>query len=323
MIPPVVHWVKVNTLNAEDDEVRTQPVSQALPVFAKVTDNKSGVGSIMVRFNTPEGKFIEAKLNKVVGQEDVYGAMLSIPKWWGAGEYELLSLWATDKAGKTVHMFRTTHPLLENAVINLTQDDAMHDTQPPTLFSVWVDQTEARLGEPVTVNAIITDDLSGVGTLAVNFTPVPSYINRSRVHLKPVTRPDVIQKAGLDVSQNLWTGQIETDEWMEPGEWKIDRIMARDNADNYLDLLPEYVPEIDTIRVTFHRWTSTARADEEKPRRTGRCRYGRRNGGGRSRTTDRCTSDGRKDPKGGYDTAAPAARRMFELSRTLESSHEP
>ena len=251
VIPPVVHWVKVNTLNAEDDEVRTQPVSQALPVFAKVTDNKSGVGSITVRFNTPEGKFIEAKLNKIVGQEDVYGAMLSIPKWWGAGEYELLSLWATDKAGKTVHMFRTTHPLLENAIINLTQDDAMHDTQPPTLFSVWVDQTEARLGEPVTVNAIITDDLSGVGTLAVNFTPVPSYINRSRVHLKPVTRPDVIQKAGLDVSQNLWTGQIQTDEWMEPGEWKIDRIMARDNADNYLDLLPEYVPEIDTIRVTF------------------------------------------------------------------------
>ena len=251
VIPPTVHWVKVNTLNAEEGETRTQPVGQPLPVFAKVTDNKSGVNTVTVRFNTPEGKFIEAKLNKVIGQEDVYGAMLSIPEWWGAGEYELLSMWAVDKAGKTVHMFRTTHPLLEDAVINMTQDDAKHDTQPPTLFSVWVDQTEARLGEPVTVNAIITDDMSGVGTLAVNFTPVPSYINRSRVHLKPVARPDVIQKASLDVSQNLWRGQVETDEWMEPGEWKIDRITARDNADNYLDLLPEYVPEIDTVRITY------------------------------------------------------------------------
>lgn len=251
VIPPKIHWIKVNTLNAKDGETRTQPVGQPLPVFAKVTDNKSGVKVVTVRFNTPEGKFIEAKLNKVVGQKDVYGAMLSIPQWWGAGEYELLSMWADDKAGKRVHLFRTTHSLLKDAVINMTQDDEKHDTQPPTLFSVWVDQTEARLGEPVTVNAIITDDMSGVGTLAVNFTPVPSYINRARVHLKPVARPDVIQKAGFDVSQNLWQGKVETDEWMEPGEWKIDRIMARDNADNYLDLLPEYVPEIDTVRITY------------------------------------------------------------------------
>ncbi len=251
VIAPTVHWVKVNTLNAPADEIRTQAVGRPLPVFAKVTDNKSGVSSVRVRFNTPDGKFIEAALNKVVGQEDVYGAMLTIPEWWGGGEYELLSMWVSDRAGKTAHLFRTTHPLLENAIVNMTQDEAKRDTQPPTLFSVWVDQTEARLGEPVTVNAIITDDMSGVGTFAVNFTPVPSYINRSRVHLKPVPRPDVIQKAGLDVSQNLWRGTITTDEWMEPGEWKIDRIMARDNADNYLDLLPEYVPEIDTVRVTF------------------------------------------------------------------------
>lgn len=251
VIPPTVHWVKVNTLKAPNDETLTQPVDHPLPVFAKVTDNKSGVKTVTVRFNTPEGKFIEAKLHKVVGQKDVFGAMLSIPEWWGAGEYELLSMWAEDKAGKMVHLFRTTHPVLKNAVINLTQDDANHDTQPPTLFSVWVDQTSARLGEPVTVNVIITDDKSGVGTLAVNFTPVPSYINRARVHLKPVTKPEVIQKAGFDVSQNLWTGQVQTDEWMEPGEWKIDRIMARDNADNYLDLLPEYVPEIDTVRINY------------------------------------------------------------------------
>ena len=212
VIPPKVHWVKVNTLKAANDEILTQPVDHPLPVFAKVTDNKSGVKSVTVRFNTPEGKFIEAKLHKVVGQRDVYGAMLSIPEWWGAGEYELLSMWAEDKAGKMTHMFRTTHAVLENAVINLTQDEANHDTQPPTLFSVWVDQTSARLGEPVTVNVIITDDKSGVGTLAVNFTPVPSYINRARVHLKPVTKPEVIQKAGFDVSQNLWTGQVQSRE---------------------------------------------------------------------------------------------------------------
>ncbi len=251
VIPPTIHWVKVNTLNAPEGEILTQPVGKGIPIFAKVTDNKSGVSSVRVRFNTPEGKFIEAALNKVVGQEDVYGAMLTIPEWWGAGEYELLSMWVSDRARKSAHHFRTTFSVLENAVINLTQEDAKHDTTPPTLFSVWVDQTTARLGEPVTVNAIITDDMSGVGTFAVNFTPVPSYINRSRVHLKPVPRPDVIQKAGLDVSQNLWRGTITTNEWMEPGVWKIDRIVARDNADNYLDLLPEYVPEIQTVEVTF------------------------------------------------------------------------
>ncbi len=251
VIPPVVEWVKVNTLSAEEDEIRTQRVQEAIPVFAKVTDNKSGVGNIKVRFVTPEGKFIEANLHKVIGQEDVYGAMLTVPQWWGGGEYELLSMWAQDKAGKTSFLFRTTHPVLENAVVNMTQDDTTHDETPPTLFSVWIDKTEARLGEEVTVSVIITDDMSGVGTVAVNFTPIPSYIDRVIVHLKPVDITGVIQKSGLDVSENLWTGTVATTEWMEPGEWKIDRIMARDNADNYLDLLPEYVPEIDTIRLTY------------------------------------------------------------------------
>ena len=111
--------------------------------------------------------------------------MLTVPQWWGGGEYELLSMWAQDKAGKTSFLFRTTHPVLENAVVNMTQDDTTHDETPPTLFSVWIDKTEARLGEEVTVSVIITDDMSGVGTVAVNFTPIPSYIDRVIVHLKP------------------------------------------------------------------------------------------------------------------------------------------
>lgn len=250
VIPPTIDWVKVNTLDAPEGQIRTQRVGDPIPVFAKVTDNKSGVNNVTVRFITPAQHFIEARLNKVIGQNDVYGAMLSVPEWWEGGEYKLVSFWARDNADKTNYVFQTTHPVLKNAKVIMQQDPAKIDTTPPTLFSVWLDKERARLGERIQVNVVMTDDRSGVGTIAVNFAPYPSYIDRVRVHLRPVDKPAVIQKSGFDISANLWTGTFDINPWFEEGEWRIDRITARDNADNYLDVLPEYNPELD-VKITL------------------------------------------------------------------------
>lgn len=252
VIPPTIHWVKVNPLDAPEGQIRTQRVQDPIPVYARITDNKSTLQSVTVRFVSPKSThFIEARLNKVVGKPDIYGAMLSIPQWWEGGEYRLLSMWARDAAGKETMIFQTSHPALKTAKVNLTNEPANVDKVAPTLFSVWVDKETARLGEAVTVNAVITDDKSGVGTVAVMFSPNPSYIDRVRVHLKPVPKVDVVQKSGLDISANLWTGTLETIPWFEPGQWSIDRIVARDNADNYLDLLPDAAPEIAQVKVNF------------------------------------------------------------------------
>lgn len=252
VIPPRIEWVKLNLLDAPADQIRTQRIQYPIPVFAKVTDNKSGVKSVTIRLSKlGTNHFIESRLNKIIGQPDVFGAMLSVPQWWEGGEYKMLSMWAEDNNDQQVTLLQTTHPVLKNANIILTQDPANVDKTPPQLLSVWVDKTAARLGDTLTVNAIITDDKSGVGTVAVMFAPHPSYIDRVRIHLKPVERPAVVQKSGMDISGNLWTGTFESSVWYEPGEWRVDRITARDNADNYMDLLPEYHPELSDVKINF------------------------------------------------------------------------
>lgn len=265
VMPPEVQWVKVNTLDAPEGQIRTQRVQDPVSIYAKITDNKSGVAGAGIRLlgptatcaqvtayqgKGPRCKFIEASLARVMGQPDVWGAMVSIPQWWEGGEYRLVSMWSEDKAGQRMMMMQSSEPVMKNANINLTQDPANIDQTPPTLFSVWVDKTTARLGEPVTVYAIVADDKAGVGTVAISFAPTPSFIDRVRVHLKPMPKADVIQKSGLDINANMWSGNVDTIPWFEPGEWKVDRITIRDNADNYLDLLPEYHPEVD-VKLTY------------------------------------------------------------------------
>lgn len=251
VIPPTVEWIKLNKIDAPMGQIRTQRVQDPIPIYAKITDNKSGVEKVTIRLETPGGHFIESALNKVVGHPDVYGAVLSVPKWWEGGEYKVMSMWVDDRAHQENMLMASTSPVLRGAKIITTQDPEMIDKTPPELFSVWVEKTSARLGEPVRVNAIITDDKSGVGTIAVMFSPRPSYIDRVRVHLKPVEPASVVQKSGLDINANLWTGTLDTSPWLEPGEWAIDRITARDNADNYLDLLPEYTPEIADVKINY------------------------------------------------------------------------
>lgn len=271
VVPPEIAWIKVNTLEAPDGGIRTQRITEPLPIFAKVTDNKSGVKSITVRFVNPNGQhFIEARLNRVIGKPDIYGAMLTIPDSWPGGEYKLLSAWATDHAEQTSVIFQTTHAALKNAKVILQQDPAKVDSAPPVLHSVWVEQERAQLGQPVRVNAVITDDKSGVGTVAVMFAPHPSYIDRVRVHLRPVPKADVVQKSGLDISANLWTGTVETIPWFEPGEWRVDRVTARDNADNFLDMLPENFPELSSVKIEFTGGINLAEQMRQQKKTQGR-----------------------------------------------------
>ncbi len=268
VIPPDVQWVRMNMLDQPESAILTQKITDPIPVYAHVTDNKSGVDRVTFKIMGPTAacsaptsgnpgsaspcRYIDdIALQAIAGLPGVYGAFVSVPRWWQPGEYRIYTISPSDKAGRKKQIVYTTSESLKNARINLTNDPANIDVKPPKLFSVWLDKTTSPLGGPVTVSAIVTDDMSGVGTVAVAFNPIPSYINRVRAVLKPVDSPsgvgddgNPVLKAGLNARSNIWTGTVQTDETMEPGEWTIGRIVARDNADNYLDLLPDAHPEI-------------------------------------------------------------------------------
>ncbi len=268
---PAVEWVRMNQLGQPESAIRTQSIRDTIPVFAKITDDRSGVAGARVKVQGPQSaclaptsglpstgpmgvtnpnpcRYLEFELQPMVGKPGIYGAFVNVPQWWQGGEYVVYSMIPRDKAGVDKSMMYTTAPAMKYAKINLTSDAASVDTTPPQLHSVWLSQTSARLGEPVTVNAIISDDKSGVAAVNIQFNPIPSYTSRAAATLKPVESSGLTR--GGAVNTNLWTGTLQTDDLMEPGEWRLERITGQDNAENKMDYVSEYNPDLD-VRMTF------------------------------------------------------------------------
>lgn len=250
VMPPTLHWFKVGGMDAPADKVYTTKITDAIPMYAKVTDNKTGVGRVWVRltkFGT--NRFQELDLKPLVGQKDIYVAYLSLPKWWEGGEYQATTITVEDKAGKVAEFYYKSDERAAKAKFNVTQNPQDVDTTPPKLISIWVESDRGTMGQPSTINAIVVDDKSGVATVSAVFQPVPSYQGNARVILRKVTKSDVIQKSGLDTELNLYQGPLTTSVWQEPGRWELLRLVARDQANNYLDMLATDHPILSSVGV--------------------------------------------------------------------------
>jgi hypothetical protein len=252
VIPPTMHWLRLGAMDRTDDSLITQPIGRAIPIYAHVTDNLSGVETVKLRMNKRDvNKFQEFELKPLMGQEDVYVGYLNVPKWWESGVYQVTTVTLEDKAGMQVYHYFATNEMVGHARVRLENDPEMVDTTVPQLISVWLDSETGTMGEPVTVSAIVIDDKSGVGTASAVFQSVPSYQNNTRVVLRKVQNPDVIMKSGFDTDLNLYRGELVTSVWQEPGRWQLMRFVARDNADNFLDMLPTQHPEFQGVAVEF------------------------------------------------------------------------
>ncbi len=250
VVPPTMHWLRLGGLERADNSVLTQTLGKPIPIYAKVTDNLSGVERVKLRMNKRDvNKFQEFDLKPLIGQEDVYVGYLNVPKWWESGEYQVTTVTLEDEAGMQVYHYFATNEMVGNARVRLENDPSMVDTTAPELVSLWLSSETGTMGEPVTVNAIVIDDKSGVGTAAAVFQSVPSYQNNARVILRKVQNPDVVMKSGFNTDLNLYQGQLVTSIWQEPGRWQLMRFVARDNADNYLDMLPSEHPVFESVGV--------------------------------------------------------------------------
>ncbi len=253
VLPPVVEDYGIGRPGESTAEgvEQSYTVDDSIMVWAKVTDNKSGVASTVARILSPREKFKEITLRPWMGKPDYYVGYFKIPKHYEGGEYYTATLWATDKAGKTQYHYPKTHDKLNTARFTLDQPEEMVDSQGPELITVWLDKTSGKLGDTVKVSAIMSDDMSGVGDIAVNFAAYPSFADKRRVHLKKVAQRDVLQKAGFNLEENLYEGTFTTHVMDEPGDWKLSRILARDNADNLLDMRRSEFPDLLLVNVNF------------------------------------------------------------------------
>ncbi|MFA9559328.1 S-layer homology domain-containing protein [Evansella sp. AB-rgal1] len=93
------------------------------------------------------------------------------------------------------------------------------DGQPPTVDSVEVSPKEVRVGDVITIDAKVFDDLSGVKEVFINFTS-PSGQQSFGVYLH------------YNSEKETWSNTYRTKEYEEEGQWKFRSIKATDHAGN-------------------------------------------------------------------------------------------
>lgn len=226
-------------------------IKDSIMVWAKLTDNKSGVASVTVRILSAHEKFKEINLQPWMGKENYWVGYFRIPPHYEGGEYYASSIYSKDNAGMSQRSFYRTNPKLKAARFVVTQDPNMADSNPPELITSWLDKQTGDLGDTIKVSMIVSDDRSGVQNVAADFASYPSFADKRRVHLKRVLPRDVLQKPGFNVDQNLWEATFTTHRLDEPGDWKLVRVFARDGADNLMDIRRSTNPELMTVSVTL------------------------------------------------------------------------
>lgn len=249
VVAPELLDLRIGDASASPDELPAFDIRHPIPLFVKARDNASGVASIRIRIVGPSGKYSEVVTQPYYSEEDQYVALFNLPPNREGGEYFVQSMWIEDKAGQTLYTFPSTNPLLKKARFTVKQDPATVDTVPPRLASIFFDSKVAKLEQEIKVTVILADDLSGVGTVAVNVSPYPSFADHKRMHLKKVESSAIIQKGGFNYDSNVWTATFKTDKLDEPGEWVVTRVVARDKADNLLDVPMKQSPLLEKVRV--------------------------------------------------------------------------
>ena len=105
-------------------------------------------------------------------------------------------------------------------------------------------------GTEIKIVGIFADDMSGVGNVAVSVHEEDS-ISKFRVQLKPRPKPSVMIKPGFDVQQNVWEGSFKLMAYHQPGHWRIERVLMRDNANNYSDYRHIQDMNVGTMKMYF------------------------------------------------------------------------
>lgn len=248
-------------------------IKQPIPVYLKATDAIAGVDKVLVTIASPDKKFID--LNLVRGmQPDVWVGQFNINPWYEPGEYVVTRINIEDRARNNRYYYPQTHPKVAAAKTIVDQDPAKVDKKGPEMITIGLevqarpivlddipdyyraatkDYLPAQIamqGTEVKIVGIFTDDMSGVGNVAVSVHEEDS-ISKFRVLLKPKTMPPVLIKPGMDVKENVWEGFFKLLPFHQPGHWRIERVFMRDNANNYADIRHIQDLNIPTTKMYF------------------------------------------------------------------------
>lgn len=232
-------------------KAKTIDSNEPISIYLKAEDNRSGVVKAEVYMEGPAGPRSQRKhiivLLEKTEDPTTFVASFKLNPWYASGEYYLNTVVIQDAAGNYTNVFGTDD-LLKSARFKVVNEKP--DVKTPELVNFTVSTRTARIGEEVQIRAIVTDDRSGVDNVIVRFYS-PHWIHSKRVFLKRPPKASVTIKQGMDVETNVFEGVLKLDPLNEPGEWRLSRLSANDNANNYLNLEYESYPPFKDFKITF------------------------------------------------------------------------
>ncbi len=216
-------------------EIETPSVTagaDAIRFTVEAADDVSGpVDAEAVWISPSEEQWIRVSMVHQGSEPGKFLGYFTIPQWYEGGEWRLMRIALTDDARNTAYYFSKNDAVVSKAPpVQVAQDQARVDKKQPRILAVSLSTTEARVGESVTVTALVEDELSGVRAVE-GYVRSPHGVDAMKVKLSSdfvdLNRPSKIPEP------NVWSATFKIRKSMERGLWTLARLGIADEANNY------------------------------------------------------------------------------------------
>ena len=207
--PPVVESLEVSP--------QTANVGETISVRAKVSDENSGVKSVVTYFKSPSGhssKYVSLRYNS---DTSLWEGKLTIGQYDEEGQWQFNFMPVEDHAGNSKWLYKRD-------LQNTTQTDYKvvnpnGDGDLPLVESVKVSPQEVKVGDKINVQVKVTDLNSGVDSVVTYFKS-PTGKNSKYVSLH------------YNTETSLWEGNFTILTNDEEGQWQFNFMPVEDHAGN-------------------------------------------------------------------------------------------
>jgi len=209
--PPNIESIEVSPL--------TVKVGETVTVRAKVTDDMSGVDSVSVLYVTSSNK--RGRHITLYQNNGFWEGKYTVKSFDESGIWKLDFIFLMDKAENILRLYERDNDLPKGNITDFTIDNETGgDTTAPKIESIEVSPLTVKVGETVTVRVKVTDDMSGVDSVAMWYESPSS-------DMRVIT---------FYQNNGLWEGRYTVRSVDEIGIWKFDSISISDKAGNELFL---------------------------------------------------------------------------------------
>lgn len=215
--------IDVDSLNVD---MKSAGLGDKVKISLKVTDDESGVNNVYVYYINPQTKVDEAvilKYNSVTGN---YEETLSITDSTVVGVWQVRFIYVTDKAGNLETLSNEKTQPYSSSKANLEAGDyeVFRDEEAPTYTedSLKVSKNKIGANEMVEITFSATD-AHGISSARI-------------VYEKPVSGTEYELDCLYDELSGVYKAVMEVGTYMEPGQWKVKKIVVEDNYGNVLNL---------------------------------------------------------------------------------------